>query len=57
MRILEENEEGYVYAQPDDIGRQTFDKYVFRDNAELTIGRIVTIQYASITDMCHLITL
>lgn len=39
MRILEENEEGYVYAQPDDIGRQTFDKYVFRDNAELTIGR------------------
>lgn len=39
VRILEENEEGYVYAQPDDIGRQTFDKYVFRDNAELTIGR------------------
>lgn len=35
----EENEEGYVYAQPDDIGRQTFDKYVFMDNAELTIGR------------------
>lgn len=39
VRIFEENEEGYVYAQPDDIGRQTFDKYVFRDNAELTIGR------------------
>lgn len=39
VRILEENEEGYVYAQPDDIGRQTFNKYVFRDNAELTIGR------------------